>query len=126
MKEITETREEKQVRGFLNEGFTYKDTYFRPMTTRTLLILENVKSPYFSGGDQIRGMMEFLFISSTDSKEIIKLIREDNFDAAVLDFSEQYEVSDVEHLANLMQTNNEDASSALVEIIEEVSPDKKK
>ncbi len=123
---MTETREEKQVRGFLNDGFTYKDTYFRPMTTRTLLLLERVKSPYYSGGDQIRGMMEFLFISSTDSKEIVKLITNDEFESAVLDFSEQYEVSDVEHLAKLIQSNSEDASSTLVEIIEEVSHDKKK
>lgn len=124
-KEKEDTRETKQVRGFLDDGFTFKDIYFKPMTIRTLLILERVGSPFYLGGDQLRGLIDYLYISSTDSKEIMNAITTDNFELAVMDFAEQFSSSDMDELNKIVAENSKDISSTLIEIIEPIDAEKK-
>ncbi len=122
---MSKKRDARIVSGFLNEGFEFKGTNYKPLSTRTLLLLEQAKSPFYFGGNQLRGLLDWLYVSSKDSSEILRVIKEDSFDAAIMDFAEQFSALDIEELGNLMNESNEDAASAIVEIKGKTGSEKK-
>jgi len=102
---------------FLDEGFTFKGTHYRPLTARTLLLLEKAKSPFFTGEEAgARGLLDFLFVSSRPSADVLPLLRNaDDFDLAVLDFADQFTAVDLEELGRLVAEGNEHVAASIVE-----------
>jgi hypothetical protein len=88
------------------------------------LFLERVKSPYYVGGDQLRGLLDFLFISSKESREILKAINTD-WDEAIMEFADGFSMEDLTELSKIVGEQGDDAASAVVEIREKAT-DKKK
>jgi hypothetical protein len=119
-------RDSKIVNGFLNEGFEFKGVHYKPLSARTLLLLEKAKSPFYFGGDQLRGLLDWLFISSNESSVILNAIRDDEYDSLIMDFAETFSTEDIETLGELMNESNEDAASAIVDIKESKDTAKKK
>jgi hypothetical protein len=117
-------RDEKIVNGILSNGFEFKGVHYRPISARSLLFLEKVKSPYYVGGDQLRGLLDFLFISSKESKDILKAINTD-WDEAIMEFADEFSMEDLTELSKIVGDQGDDAASAVVEVREKAS-DKKK
>ena len=113
---MKQDRNTKLVSGFLANGFDFKNTHYNPITARTLILLEKCKSPYYFGGDQLKGLLDVLYISSHDSKSILSSINNEEWEELIIDFADQFTPSDLEALGNLINTANEDASAAVVEI----------
>jgi hypothetical protein len=117
-------RDTKIVNGILSEGFEFKGVHYRPISARSLLFLEKVKSPYYLGGDQLRGLLDFLFISSKETKDILKACNTD-WDEAIMEFAEQFSMDDLAELGKIVDNENDEAASAVVEVREKAG-DKKK
>jgi hypothetical protein len=117
-------RDEQIVNGILSNGFEFKGEKYRPISARSLLFLERVKSPYYVGGDQLRGLLDFLFISSKESREILKAINTD-WDEAIMEFADGFSMEDLTELSKIVGEQGDDAASAVVEIREKAT-DKKK
>jgi hypothetical protein len=102
---------------FLDDGFTFKGTQYRPLTARTLLLLERAKSPFFTGEEAgARGLLDFLFVSSRSSADVLPLMRDpDAWDLAVLDFADQFSAADLEELGRLVAEGNEHVATSIVE-----------
>lgn len=122
------SRAESLVAGFLQSGFDFKGTSYKALTAQTLLILERVKSPFFTGEDQgVRGLLDFLFVSSHSAKEALPLMRDqDQWDLAILEFAEQFTAADLEELGALVSESNENIAAAVVEAREESGTKKKR
>jgi len=114
-----ETRDSKIVSGFLTQGFSFNGVHYKPISARTLLLLEKVSSPFYFGGNQLQGLIDFLYVSSHDSKEILSLINSGDWESSILDYAETFTSSDLEALGKLVDASNEDASAAIVEVREE-------
>lgn len=121
-------RDQKLNAGFLQDGFEFKQVHYKPLTAQTLIILERVASPFFTGADQgVRGLLDFLFVSSRPAREILPLTRDaDSWDLAVLSFAEGFTASDLEALGTLVAESNENVSAAVVEVREEKGGGKEK
>lgn len=117
-------RDEQIVNGILSAGFEFKGVAYRPISARSLLFLQRVKSPYYVGGDQLRGLLDFLFISSKETKDILKACNTD-WDEAIMDFAEQFTMDDLAELGNIVNEQNDNAASAVVEVRDKAT-DKKK
>jgi hypothetical protein len=117
-------RDTKIVNGILTEGFEFKGIHYRPISARSLILLEKVKSPYYLGGDQVRGLLDFLFISSKETKDILKAFNDD-WDVAIMDFAEEFTMEDLSELSKIVNDQGDDAAAAVVEVREKAS-DKKK
>src|SRR6188474_2003162 len=111
-------RDEKVVSAITDGGLEYKGRTYQPLTTRTLLLLEKFKSPFYLGGDQLRGLMDYLFIASHDPKVINKLSPE-QWEDEILDFAEGFTADDLTALGEMVKTANQDSSSTIVEVREE-------
>lgn len=110
------TREEKIVDTITTEGFEFKGRKFKTLTTRTLLILEKFKSPYYKGGDDaLKGLMDLLFVCGTDPRLVQNLTQEE-FDNAVFDFADEFNQDDMNKLTELISNLNKDSQSTVVEV----------
>ena len=107
-------RDTQIVNGILSEGFQFKGVHYRPISARSLLFLERVKSPYYVGGDQLRGLLDFLFISSKETKDILKAINTD-WDEAIMEFAEGFSMDDLNELSKIVEEENDNAAAAVVE-----------
>jgi hypothetical protein len=117
------TRDNQLVAGFLSDGFTFKGTHYKPLTAQTLLILEKVKSPFFTGEDLgVRGLLDFLFVSSRSAADVLSLTRDaDAWELAVLEFAAGLTSQDLEALGHLVAESNENVAAAVVEASGECS-----
>ncbi|WP_035606200.1 hypothetical protein [Haloferula sp. BvORR071] len=115
------SRTDSLVAGFLQSGFEFKGTFYRALTAQTLLILEKVRSPFFTGNDEgVRGLLDFLFVASHSAKQVLPLLRDqDAWDLAVLEFAEGFSAGDLEELGALVSESNENVAAAVVEAREE-------
>ena len=122
------TRDEKLTGGFLNAGFSFKNYEFKPLTAQTLLILEKVKSPFFTGeGSDMRGLLDYLLASSKETKELLPLTRDaDAWELAVMEFAGTFTQEDLEELGELVAGITEEATSAVVEVRDDATGTKKK
>lgn len=111
-----ETRDEKLIRGYLNNGFTFKGVHYKPLSARTLLLLERVQSPFYHGGNNLKGLIDFLYISSHDSADVLKLINDDTFEAVIYDFADTFSPEDLNDLGEIVSKQNEDIGAAMVEV----------
>jgi hypothetical protein len=118
-------RDKRIVNGFLAAGFDFKGISYRPLTARTLLLLEKAGSPFYFGGDQLRGLLDLLFISSHDSREILAAINGEAFDEVILDYAETFSPDDLNELGQLVDRSNADAAAAVVEVKEKAGSPKK-
>jgi hypothetical protein len=115
---MKKTREEKITESISTDGFTYKGVHYKSMTTRTLLLLEKYKSPFYYGGDQLKGLMDFLYIVSHDPKEVSKIPFE-KWDEVIFDFADTLTAEDLKNLGEYAQNTNDVNSSTIVEVREE-------
>ena len=116
---------------FIQNGFDYKGIHYKALSARTLSVLNKMNSQFFSGGgnDQIQGLMDFLFVSSKSNQEVISLLYSEDphaLECAILDYSETLTVQDIAKLTELVSKMNDDASSAIVEIVGDNSIAEKK
>jgi hypothetical protein len=111
-------REEKIVNAITDSGFEYKGREYKPLTTRTLLILEKFKSTFYVGGDQLRGLMDYLYVACHDPKVINRFTTE-QWEDGILDFAEEFSPEDLKTLSELVKTANDDSASTIVEVREE-------
>lgn len=117
-------RDEQILNGILSDGFEFKGVKYRPISARSLLFLEKVKSPYYIGGDQLRGLLDFLFISSKETKDILKACNTD-WDEAIMEFAEQFSMEDLKELGEIVNAQGDDAAAAVIEVRNKAT-DKKK
>jgi hypothetical protein len=109
-------RENQIISGILNDGFEFKGIKFKPMSARILLLLEKVKSPFYVGGDQLRGLLDFLFIASKESRDVLKAINEGTWDETIMEYADSFTADDLQDLAELVEAQSEDASAAVVDV----------
>jgi len=111
------TREQKLVSGFLSNGFEFKGVNYRPLTARTLLLLEKAQSPFYhGGGTQLQGLLDFLFVSSNDSKKVLNAINSDSWEETLMEYAEGFTSQDLKDLGDMVNEQNETVSAALVEV----------
>ena len=116
-------REEKITDAVTNEGFYFKDVHYKPVTTRMLMLLEKFKSPYYVGGDQLKGLMDLLFICTSDLK-LIQRYNSEEFDDAVYEFADNFTAEDLEALGKITKEKEKIDTATIVEV--RSSSDKKK
>lgn len=122
---MSNKRDTQIVNGILSDGFEFKGMHFKPMSARILIMLEKAKSPFYFGGDQLRGLLDFLFISSQETRDVLKALNTDTFEEAVMEFAELFSPGDLQELSKIIEKQNEDSSSAVVEVREKDSGKKK-
>lgn len=108
-------RDEKILNAVTTEGFTYKGVTYKALTPRGLLLLEKHKSPFYIGGDPLKGLFDYLYICSQDPKEVTK-IPVDKWDEVIYDFADTFSQDDLTELGNLTQEFNDLQSSTIVEV----------
>lgn len=119
-------RDKKLVSGFLSQGFEFNGVTYKPLTARTLLLLEKANSPFFhGGGTQLKGLLDFLFVSSNDSKTVLNAINSESWEETIMDFADSFTSEDLTNLGNMVNESNENVSAALVEV-RETGTNKKK
>lgn len=116
---MKETRDKKITRGFLATGFSFNGMDFKPITGRSLAMLEMAGSPYFFGGGAMKALIDVLYVSHEDHREVMKVIKDGSFDEVTLDFAEKFTVEDLGELEAIVTANNEDAAAAIVEVRED-------
>jgi len=116
-------REEKITDAVTNEGFHFKDIHYKPVTTRMLMLLEKFKSPYYVGGDQLKGLMDLLFICTSDLK-LIQRYNSEEFDDAVYEFADNFTAEDLAALGKITKENEKIDTATIVEV--RASDNKKK
>jgi hypothetical protein len=111
------SRTDKQTASFLNTGFEFKGISYKALTAQTLLILERVKSPFFTGEDAgVRGLLDYLFATSQETRVLLPLARsKDDWEMSVLEFAEQFTADDLEELGQIVSEASEEIASAVVE-----------
>lgn len=114
------TRDQKITDAITNDGFTYNDTFYRALSTRMLLLLEKFKSPFYTGGDQMRGLMDFLYIASGDLREIQRMTPSE-FEDAVFEFADTLTTEDLNNLGKLSRSSNDDSASTVIQVKEDAS-----
>lgn len=118
------TRDEKITEAVTTDGFQYKDRFYKSLSTRMLMLLEKFKSPYYFGGDQLKGLMDYLYIASSDAKTLQRLPVEE-FNDAVYDYADTLTSEDLSELGKLAQKFNDNASATVVEVREDSDSKKK-
>ena len=114
---MNKQREEKVVNAIITDGFVYKGIKYKTLTTRMLLLMEKFKSPFYTGGDQLKGLMDYLYISSQDLKKI-QTMTDEEFQDAVFDFADNFTALDLKELGEQVDKYSETASATLVEVRE--------
>lgn len=110
-------REQKLVNGYNNNGFDFKGVHYKPLSLRTLSILEQVRSAYISEfGGELFSLLEFLYISSTKSNEIFRVIKAGEWEDTIYEFGEGFNPKDLEEISKLIAEQSDDAGAAIVEI----------
>jgi len=112
---MKKTREEKINNAITSDGFVYKGVHYKPMSVRTLLLFEKYKSPFFYGGDQLRGLMDFLYISSHDPKQVAKIPLE-QWDDTILDYADNFTADDLVTLGQMAEQSSENNAASIVEV----------
>ena len=115
-------REEKITEAVTNDGFIFKGVHYKPVTTRMLMLLEKFKSPYYVGGDQLKGLMDLLFICTSDLRAIQRYTSEE-FDDAVYEFADGFTAEDLAALGEITKEKEKIDTSTIVEVR---APDSKK
>ena len=119
-------RDKHLVSGFLSQGFEFKGITYKPLTARTLLLLEKAQSPFFhGGGNQLQGLLDFLYVSSNDSKTVLNAINSDSWEEILMEYADNFTSQDLTDLGNMVNEQNENVSAALVEVRETGNTKKK-
>lgn len=108
-------RNDKLISGFLDSGFDFKGIHYNPISARTLLLLERCKSPYYFGGNQLRGLLDCLYICSHSSKEVLA-VSPDDWEVMILDYADSFATEDLTELGDIVNKSNEDSAAAVVEV----------
>lgn len=108
-------RDEKVLNAVSTEGFTYKGVMYRALTPRGLLLLEKHKSPFYVGGDVLKGLFDYLYVCSQDPKELVK-IPTDKWDEIIFEFADNFNQEDLNELGRLTQEFNDLQSATIVEV----------
>ena len=108
-------REEKITEAVTNDGFIFKGVHYKPVTTRMLMLLEKFKSPYYVGGDQLKGLMDLLFICTSDLKAIQRYTSEE-FDDAVYEFADRFTAEDLAALGQITKEREKVDTATIVEV----------
>lgn len=111
-------RKENIIESFDDGGFDFKGIHYKPMSLRTLRLLERVDSPFFNGESGISGIIDFLFISSHETKQVLS-ISKDEWEATMIDYSERFTLQDLEELTKIVNYKIEQSSDAIVEVRED-------
>lgn len=107
-------RDEKIVNAVTSEGFTYKGVLYKALTPRGLLLLEKHKSPFYTGGNALKGLFDYLYVCSQDPKKI-QAISTDDWDDVIYDYADQFNQYDLSELGRLSQEFNDLQSSTIIE-----------
>lgn len=109
-------RNEQLINGFLANGFEFKGIKYKPIGARSLVLLEKCKSPYYYGGDRLRGILDVLYISSHESSDILPRMNNDTWEETIIDYAEGFTTQDLSDIGDLLNKQSEDAAAAIVEI----------
>jgi len=114
----TKSRDEKITHAVTTEGFEYKGVFYKTLSTRILMLLEKFKSPYYYGGDQLKGLMDYLYIASHDPKQVQRISFEE-FDDIIFEFSDSLTAEDLANLGKIVQGISDESSSTVIEVKED-------
>jgi hypothetical protein len=115
---MKDKRDKKIVNAITTNSLEYKGVTYKSLTTRTMLLLEKFDSPFFHGGAQLKGLLDFLYISSHDPKEVERIKPED-FDSVIYDFADTLTPEDLKNLGELAENLNKDSGSTIVDAIQD-------
>lgn len=119
---MKKTREQKQVSGFLKRKFTYNGMDFKPLTARSILLLEQGGSTF--GDGKLSGLFDVLYISATDNETVLDVLDSGTFRSAVLDFADQFTTEDMDALTELLNGQQDEINANIVDV-KETSDSKK-
>lgn len=108
-------RDEKIINAVSTEGFTYKGVMYKALTPRGLLILEKHKSPFYSGGNALKGLFDYLYVCSQDPKKVQSITLED-WDDTIYEYADSFTQDDLAELGRLSQEFNDLQASTIVEV----------
>jgi len=106
-------RDEKITEAISLDGFEYKGQFYKAMTIASLLQLERLKSPYAVGGDQLRSLVDLLYMASHDVKEVRKMTIE-QWDDVVSDYADTLTLTDLQDLGELIRNRNDVDAATII------------
>lgn len=120
-------REKNLTDGFLFQGFDYKGVHYKPLTAQSLLILQKVNSPIYTGErtDELwlQVVLEYMFVTSKPIKEILKAT--ESWEESILEYADNFQQNDLVKIGEIINKVLEQTSSAIVETRGDDDPEKK-
>jgi len=114
---MNKKREKKITSAIADNGFTFKDRHYKPISTRSLLILEQFESPFFEGTFPVKSLLDMLYISTHDAKECALMTKE-QWNEAVSEFGDEFTPHDLELIGEIVRGENEKVASTVVDVKE--------
>ena len=112
-----EKRDKHLTDGFLSQGFDYNGVHYKPLTAQSLLILQKVNSPIYTGErtDELwlQVVLEYMYVTSKPVKEILKAT--ENWEETILEYADNFQQSDLIKIGEIINSVLEQTSSAIVE-----------
>lgn len=122
-----EKRDKQLTDGFLFSGFEYNGIHYKPLTAQSLLILQKVNSPIYTGINAselwLQTVLEYMFVTSKPIKELLKAIP--NWDECILEFADGFAHNDLLEIGKIINEILEQTSAAIVETRSEDTDEKK-
>ena len=114
-------KQNKQIAGFLNNGFDFKGTKFRPLSASRMAILSRMDSSFLdeNSTDNIKGLLDYLYVCSQPLGKLIKINKKEDFDFVVFEFGEDWNTADIIELQKLMSADIEAIGEAMTEAEDE-------
>ena len=110
-----DTLDTKQAKAFNNTGFTFKGVKYKGFNLALLSILGEIESTFFTTQD-LRGVLDYLFIASHDSDEVRDLIDNGTIKKAILKYGENFEFSDIKDIQELIKIESDKVESMMVDV----------
>jgi hypothetical protein len=109
-------REQKLNDGFLFDGFDFKGVHYKPLTAQSLLVLQRVNSPIYTGANEsnwLETILHYLFVTSKPIKELLKAT--ESWDESILEFADEFQHQDLLEVGNIINEVLEQSAAAIVE-----------
>lgn len=118
-------RQELRSGAFLQAEFEFKGLTVKPITARTLLLLEKMKSPFYFGGEQLKGLIDVIYVCSRPASDVLRQINNNTIEEAIYDFADTFSAEDLNALNEIVTNTNNEVAATVVELVEGNSDEKK-
>lgn len=112
---MKDKNEKKQYESFNNSGFTFKGQKYKGFNLSLLSILGEIESSFFTDQD-LKGILDYLFVASHDSDEVRDLIDAGTIRKAILKYGESFSIGDVGELQKLIKEESDKVEAMMVDV----------